>query len=261
MKKASLSAYAVTDVGRVRKNNEDNFYVNGFYKTDTAMNDLEYEDRPHIAEGFFAVCDGMGGEDNGEAASLYAVSVMKEYQKAFRKDFEEAVQAYVEAANERICQDMRAMSVRMGSTVAGLYIKNGVARSFNCGDSRVYLQHEGQLFMITHDHTRAQQLVDAGLLAPEEMNSHKGKHQLTLHLGIYPEECVITPYISSPFEVVSGDMILICSDGVTDMLTDEDINRIIDPEKSAEKNAIEIVEWALERGGRDNTTAVVIAVS
>lgn len=252
--KMTISGCVITNVGNIRKNNEDNFYLNGSYKADTSENNMEILKYETQNTGLFSVCDGMGGEAKGELASLIAVSTMSDYQQKFA----EKLDAYIYDANKRVCTEIQKYQKRMGSTVAALYIENGMALAVNLGDSRIYKFQNRALTQITKDHTLAKMLVDAGLLEPGQMQSHKGKHQLTQNLGIFPEERAIEPFVVSGIEVGVGERFLLCSDGLTDMLTDQDIEGIMASGLPIDAIAKQLIALALERGGKDNVTVMLI---
>ena len=255
-----ITCSAATDLGKVRDSNEDNFYVNGKFK--------EYSETPH--ERFFddrereqylyAVYDGMGGEQYGRLASLIAVKTLVEYQSA---DFRKAVNDYVKKANKLICDEIEKNNgVRIGTTIAIVHIKDGNAVSCNIGDSRVYLFRNNRLIQLSEDHTQAQRLVKMGIIKKDAARSHKDRHKLTQHLGIFPDEFIIQLHISKDVAVKQSDIFLLCSDGLTDMVSDEIITEIL---SSAETDTTDLagklVKTALENGGKDNITAVVVKIN
>lgn len=252
-----LDCCFTTDVGKVRKNNEDNFFLNGYYKRNLEL--ISDEKKALVlGGGVFAVCDGMGGEEFGEKASLLAVETLKDYDY---KDFEEYVSDYVDKANEKICRLITENAgKRSGTTLALLNIHNGIATGYNIGDSRIYLFRNRELKQISEDHTRVAQMVKMGILTKENASNHKERHVLTQHLGIFPDELLIEAYKSAEIGVCKNDIYLLCSDGLTDMLTDEEIDDIIKNQLSAKKLARTLQEAALEKGGKDNVTVGIIKI-
>ena len=245
----------VTDVGRLRKNNEDNCYLNGEYKRTPELTEWNKQDTVYES-GIFAVCDGMGGEEFGERASLFAVEILKEYHK---KDFEKYASEYVKRVNEKICDFIDENNgVRTGTTLALVYINDDKAICYNIGDSRIYLYRNKKLIKLSEDHTRVSQLVKMKIITEQQAETHPDKHVLTQHLGIFPEEMVIQPYISKVEGIKNDDIFVICSDGLTDMLNDTDIRKYLSKKASAQENAKTLLNAALERGGRDNVTVGVI---
>lgn len=254
----SVISAAVTNVGKVRGNNEDNYYVNGKYKANPNTLNEKCEDRKRRKAYTFSVCDGMGGEAYGELASLIAVKSLVKYKS---KNVNECVNDYVTYANNLICNEIENNDgVRIGSTLALLYIDETGAYGYNIGDSRIYLMREGRFKQLSKDHTRAQSMVDMGLLKPEEMNFHKGKHKLTQHFGIFPDELIIQPYETEVISVRENDTFILCSDGLTDMMDDREIASIVCEDSSPREMASKLVDTAVKKGGKDNTTVVVAKI-
>ena len=255
----NITSSAVTNVGKVRGNNEDNYFINGKYRENIDTPNEEYDESKKRDKYIFSVCDGMGGESYGELASLIAVKSLLKYKN---KNISEHINEYVEFANRLICDEIEKNDgARIGSTVALLYIDDSGAYGYNIGDSRIYLMRDGCLKQLSKDHTQAQSMVDMGLIEPEEMNSHKGKHKLTQHFGIFPDELVIQPYETEKMSVKENDIFVLCSDGLTDMMTDSEIAETLAKELSPKEMANKLVDMAVEKGGKDNTTVIVAKVS
>lgn len=240
--------------GVLRQYNQDNLYLNGLWRRDVADTKTYYASQT-VREGLFAVCDGMGGESYGEEASLMAVSALNGVTaEAFSRHGNE----YLRAMNHDICRLMRDRQTRIGTTFAGLWISGGMAGISNIGDSRIYLLREKKLRKLSCDHTQTQRLLDMGLITPQQMDTHPDRHKLTQHLGIFPEEMVIEPYTLPPFKVEDLDLFLLCSDGLTDMLTEQEIARVLMERKPTKEKAAHLYEAASERGGRDNITVLLV---
>lgn len=248
---------AVTNVGKVRKNNEDNYYVNGYYKKDTdILNDAECG--AGYGERFlFSVCDGMGGIQFGEVASLAAVKAVSEYRD---RDFDKCCSECVKAANDAVC-DFREShnNVSTGTTFTSLYLKGSTAHIANVGDSRVYILRGGKIAQLSEDHTEAQLMIDAGVLDPARAKYSRASHALTQNIGLNERELIIEPCVKKG-KTVAGDIFLLCSDGLTDMLDDDEIERILNMDAGAEDIAKRLVKGALDAGGRDNVTVAVVKV-
>lgn len=251
--------YAVrTHQGKIRENNEDNFYWNGKIRTDVNENQICYKGSETAGRVLAAVCDGMGGEAQGELASLIAVRALKPCPV---KLVQETAIACIQRANAEICNEIEKNNgKRMGTTLAALYIDEDKAVCCNVGDSRVYRMHDGKLEQLSIDHNRVSQLVAMGVLSPEEAKTHKSRHVLTQHLGIFEDEMRIEPAFTEEICLKGGDMFLLCSDGLTDMVTDEEIVNILQ-QGSPKEQADRLVEQALEHGGRDNVTVIVCQVT
>jgi len=254
-----VESSVITHVGLVRKSNEDNYYVNGKYKSLGGGAAEGYADRVQRNSYVYAVCDGMGGESFGELASMIAVKTLAVYQDT---DIRNTILEYVKRANMYICKEMDKFNgARIGTTLALLYINENRATAFNIGDSRVYLLRKGDLFLMTEDHTEAQRMVDIGMISEEEAETHPARSKLTQHLGIYPDEMIIEPYISQEVKLKKNDVLLLCSDGLTDMVDADELREILSMENcNTSEIAKELAATAQAYGGRDNTTAIVISI-
>lgn len=250
--------YAVrTHQGRVRENNEDNFYWNGKIRSDINENQIFFKGTESDGPTLAAVCDGMGGEAQGELASLIAVRALKPCQV---EQVRETALACIRKANANICNEIEKNNdKRMGTTLAALYIEDDKAVCCNVGDSRVYWMRDGKFEQLSVDHSRVQQLIAMGLITKEEARTHKSRHVITQYLGIFEEEMVIEPAFTDVICLKDGDLFLLCSDGLTDMVTDEEIAEIL-KKGSPEEQTDRLVNLALEHGGRDNVTVIVCQV-
>lgn len=256
--KSGLEYAVSTHEGRVRENNEDNFWVDGHFREDVEKKELHLGGRAGLSRFAAAICDGMGGESNGETVSLLAVECIRPHTFY---ELPDAAIADVQAANQRICRYIGEQGgIRSGSTLAALYIDTGRAVSCNVGDSRVYLFRGNRLRLLSKDHNRARYLVDSGQMTEDQARSSSARHTLTQYLGIFEEEMLLEPWFSEPVAVEDGDLFLLCSDGLTDMLLDEEIARILSEGNRPEKQAEALVKAALSGGGRDNITVVVVQV-
>lgn len=253
-----LSASALTHVGCVRQNNEDNFYLQGHIREDVNEQQAKWDCTAPDVCFLAAVADGMGGEAAGELASLTAVRALRPSVFALAQ---ETLQESVTRANDRICEEIRNNGGRrMGSTLAALFIDEGKALCGNIGDSRCYRMRGGTLTQLSTDHNKARRMVELGVLTPEQAAHHRSRHELTRHLGIFEEEMVLRPTFCEPVELREGDVFLLCSDGLNDVVTDEAIAACLSDDIGPEVQASRLVQLALEGGGRDNITVVVIRV-
>lgn len=251
-------SYALSfDVGKVRTNNEDNFYCNGFYRKNVAENSGSFTGKAKANFFLAAVCDGMGGEKSGEIASLMAVQNLT---SGSLPAISEIASDTVQAANDAICAAMREKGQRMGSTITALYIDQNTAVPVNLGDSRIYLYRDNNLTQLTSDHCKSESLVRLGLLTAEQARVHPSKHELTQYLGIFPDEMLIEPDIGTPLPLRPGDIFLLCSDGLTDMVDDAAIASTLASSGSAGNMAKSLLEQALNAGGHDNVTVLVVQV-
>ncbi len=259
MKKLKANVCAVTHAGRIRKENEDNYDLNGRM---TSTGDLRKGSAfvQTMAEPFhLSVCDGMGGESYGELASGIAVETIAAHAANVYEsgeDFGLAISNCLDDANSRICAEINARGKRMGTTLASIYAVKGRVICVNIGDTRVYHYSKGILDQISFDHTHAQTIVDAGQVSMDNIGQIPDAKRLTRHLGVFPEEGGLSPNISVIDDVDDGDIILLCSDGLTDMLSDDEITAILSTGDSAQTVASKLVRKALEVGGKDNITVM-----
>lgn len=259
-------AVVMTNLGRVRRNNEDNFYFNGkFHDVDEDLSDYTALMHEKNETGLFAICDGMGGEALGEQAAYIAVSGLPEIEAALKANpelsLQEAANSYLLRTNDVLCQQMRWNGgLRMGTTFSALLLRDDTAQTVNLGDSRIYLIRDNQIFQLTRDHTHAQRLLDLGVITQEEAKNHPERHRLLQHLGLFPEERPLHPAYSTQFWLQPNDLLLLTSDGITDMVESEELLELIDLNLSVREQAKKIMSLALENGGRDNATLIVLRI-
>jgi protein phosphatase len=250
---------ARSHIGNVRDKNEDNLYADGVFLTG------EMRDRPFAIDGsalapmIFAVCDGMGGEEDGEKASLTAVGLLAQSSERIKSslpaDPGKPVQEYISAASEAIRSESGNTGKRTGTTLALAIVAKSGVHCFNVGDSRIYSLKSGALVQVTNDHTLAAERARNGELTAEQARREKGGNKLTRCMGI-GEMHVVDAY-----PLIRGCLecrILICSDGLTDMLSQNEIETTLKRSAKTSAAADSLLESALERGGRDNVTIVVI---
>jgi len=238
---------ALTDVGKVRKHNEDSF-----------LEDPEL--------GLYVVCDGMGGHQAGEVASQLACQTLRDYLKrqiqagATRPNREKAKASLREgilAACERVFQDGNSNPEHkgMGTTLVSLLTIDDRVILGHIGDSRIYLMREGKIHQLTQDHSLVNELVQKGIMTKEAAMKHPQANVITKAIGIAP---VVEPDILE-FEIMPGDRFLLCSDGLSKHVTDEKILSIAHQSKLAEVNNL-LIQSALSAGGTDNITAILLGV-
>jgi PPM family protein phosphatase len=229
---------SATDPGRVRAINEDSYLV---------------------APSVFVVADGMGGHAAGEVASAMAVGEFRALAERSELLTEEIVEA-IARANQQILESGRRHDTRtgMGTTLAGVGIVRAGGSShwavFNVGDSRVYHYVHGKLHQISVDHSEVQELISAGYITPEEAKIHPDRNVVTRSLGTDPAP-VPDVWVFPP---VAGERFLVCSDGLSRELDDAEIENILHREPVAQQAASALVACAVEAGGRDNITVLVI---
>ncbi len=251
--KYKIEASCGCNMGKIRKNNEDNFFFDGKCleaDNDGLKNPVCIEDP--LKNGLcIAVFDGMGGENYGEIAAHSAARKMQQIQRTLADYFvsekkyllrlsTQLNDAVVQAKNE-LCTD------RMGTTIVALYFSSRHVYVCNVGDSRAYRLRDGEFQQISVDH-----------IEKRPGREHK-KAPLTQHLGIDPQYMLIEPHIAKGI-LQSGDMYLLCSDGLTDMLTNFEISDIMLKSENTETCVSELIDRALEHGGRDNITVIVCKI-
>jgi len=240
-----ISFHCTSHIGKIRKVNQDNFLCNGKFMQ------LGASDSGFLASGevitssprFFGVFDGMGGEECGEVASFIAASEAS--QIAFTQDGANDLLEYCVRANTAICDYTVQNGIKsMGTTAAILLFANDKITLCNVGDSKVFRFSDKELTQISHDHV---------VILP-----YGKKPPLSQNLGIPPEEMLIEPYISQGV-CKNNDKYLICSDGLTDMVSEEEIKKILKSQK-CEKATETLLSKALENGGRDNVTFILLEI-
>jgi len=207
----------------------------------------------------FAIFDGMGGESNGSLAAKIAAEILCKYQREKFTDntdqWSAIVDEYIHETNEKVCEMIDKTQRNMGSTMA-LIITNGYhVKAYNLGDSRTYFYSQGQIKRLSVDHTVAAQLAVAGLISEEEVIDHPYRNRLTRHLGM--GEFDIKPHVNE-INIKDGDILTICSDGLTDMCNDTMILSMLNEKSCNENIAGKLVESALALGGHDNVTVITI---
>ena len=204
----------------------------------------------------FAVADGMGGARGGEIASRVAATALGE---SVDGSGEARVVALIQEANRQVYQRGREDSDAsgMGTTITVALFENGIVSIGHVGDSRAYLIRDRGVDQLTEDHSLVAELVRSGRLSPEEAESHPQRSVITRALGTDPDVDVD----SFSVEAKPGDLFLICSDGLTSMVGDEEILDVVEPRREdLDEAAKELVAAANRSGGEDNITVVFFEV-
>ncbi len=248
-----------TDKGKLRAVNEDNFTIKNIVRE---SGDKTQHLRANCTSEplLCAVFDGMGGEKGGREASQISALVaakLYDYLSSEKQPASEVIQKYVQSATGQIRQflDMNKLN-RGGSTFAMAYLNDGTAELFTMGDSRIYLYRSGRLTRVSRDHTLAQKKYEANIFTLEEAEESSESHILTRFLGMDEESPEFFAESYGELTLDEGDKLLICSDGLYDMCSDEEIRRILSvPDQPY---TIQLTDKALENGGEDNVTCIVI---
>jgi serine/threonine protein phosphatase PrpC len=222
-----------TDTGRQRKDNEDNAFA-----------------RPPL----FVVADGMGGAQAGEVASQIAVEA---FQAGLPESGtpEKRLAERAQDANRRIYEISSTEHDRagMGTTLTAVYVDDAELAVAHVGDSRAYLFRDGELGRLTQDHTLVEELLRRGKLTEEQAAEHPQRSIITRALGVDPEVDVDT----RTYNARAGDVVLLCSDGLTSMISEREVSAILQQEPDLDRAAERLIAEANEAGGRDNITVIL----
>ncbi len=248
-----LTYEAVSDVGRKRKGNEDSVFVNPDDK-------------------LFVVADGMGGHAAGEVASSIAVDSINEFVRATGGDDEitwpfgldetisydgNRLKTAVRFANRKVLEVTKEKTEYegMATTVAAVLVDGAIANLAHVGDSRIYLMRGAALSQLTSDHSWVNEQIQSGIISAEQARSHPLRNVVTRALGGRADLLVDM----QSREMQPGDILLLCSDGLTNMLPDEEIERLVrEGDGDVKRAARDLVDAANARGGEDNITVLLI---
>jgi serine/threonine protein phosphatase PrpC len=228
-----------TNVGLKRKINEDSILA-------------------ETERGLWVVADGMGGHDAGEVASAMVTDALRCLPQTADVDAltDNAVEALRTVNGELIALARSSERKQtIGTTVVGLAIADGAFRCFWMGDSRAYLLRDGEISRVSHDHSLVQNLVDAGMLKPEEAETHENANLITRAVGV--ADTAEVDVVSG--EANPGDLFLLASDGLTRVVPDDEIAAVLQrapPEQAAEK----LLDLVLQRGAPDNVSLIIAKV-
>lgn len=230
-----------TETGRVRTINQDSFFVG------------------EVSGGYLAVvADGMGGHSTGEVASQKAVATIQGELESSKSYPPAALARAVQSANLEIFDyaSEHPENHGMGTTLTTVFIDDQVGLVGHIGDSRVYLVREGEIRQLTLDHSWVAERVRQGILTNDEAKRHRLRNVITNALGALPE----VKLDLSHFEVQEGDRLLLCSDGINMLLSDESLLEILSSDATPDELTQRLMDEANKRGSPDNITAVVIEI-
>lgn len=237
-----IKSFSVTDIGRKRKLNQD--FV---YSSDEPVGNL-----PNV----YIVADGMGGHQAGDYASKCTVETMvREIRGCFEKSPIRILSKAIRIANAQVRKKAREDEslLGMGTTVVAATCLGKYLQVANVGDSRLYIINE-EVRQITRDHSLVEEMVRMGGLDREAARNHPDKNIITRAIGA--RDTIEIDFFHE--ELKSGDIVLMCSDGLTNMLEDEEIGRILKSQGTIEERAEKLIEAANQNGGRDNIAVIVI---
>ena len=240
-----LTACGKTDIGRLRRNNEDSWFA------DTRL-------------GLFIVADGMGGHAAGEIASALAVQMIREQlapllaKKTRPEGLLSTLSDAIRLANRAIAQagEENPEWRGMGTTLTVLLLQAGQALLGHVGDSRLYRWRSGQLEQLSDDHSLVGDQLRRGLISREEADASNLRNILLQAVGITPELEICRKQLP----LAAGDYLLLCSDGLTDMLKDKTITELLGQDLTPEQGCERLLEEALVAGGKDNISLVLVRV-
>ena len=257
-----LEAAARNHKGNLRTNNEDNFYLNGKWMSLEAMahgGRMMAESAANFQ--MYAVCDGMGGEAAGEQASFEAAQSLAALQTSHLEGISNLeLLAALALLTDRIHRLNKGSDEHTGTTLTAILWQGGLLRVLNIGDSRVYRLRTGIMTQLTTDHSEVQRMVNLGLMNPFQARLSPQRHLIHQYLGLSSGDTAFEPYLSTPQRVQTGDLYLLCSDGLIDMVEDESIRRILLRAKDTADAVDMLVQQALDNGGHDNVTALCVRV-
>ncbi|MDO5009350.1 MAG: protein phosphatase 2C domain-containing protein [Intestinibacter bartlettii] len=266
MKMFNILASVGCNIGNERENNEDNFYLNGRFKENpNEKNHISLNSESNEQIQVYAVCDGMGGEELGEVASYVAVETLFKYHNEVFKscnksNIQKSIEQYIDDANERICEVTDKLNKNcIGTTLALVVIYTDYMYVYNLGDSKIFFISPDEIVKLSTDHTKAQMLYESGVIDVDELENSPSRHVLTQHLGISKNDGKISPS-KVIFRLNKGDKFLICSDGVTDLLSENTLEEIIRDADNTQEAVHKIVDNSLSKGGIDNITALIINI-
>lgn len=238
-----MNAYAITDVGKQRQVNQD--YV---FCTKRAVGRLK---------NLFIVADGMGGHKAGDLASKFSVQTFVELVKDSSSDNPiSAISDAIKCTNDKLIElaGTSADYEGMGTTFVVATIDGKSVYIANIGDSRLYVFSNGELRQVTRDHSLVEEMVDRGLVDRDEARTHARKNYITRAMGGGEE--VMADFFE--IEIADGDILLMCTDGLSNMIPDDDMAAVLASEDNIEAAARQLVEMANNNGGKDNISVLLI---
>ena len=253
-------AVGVTDAGRVRPTNEDGFVIADM-SVDMATATLR---GPRFNVGsrgiLLAVSDGMGGAEAGEVASALALESLREHldESCRASDIMQSVKCAVEAANRDVVVAAREPSqVGMGATLVAVVVHRALAHIASVGDSRVYLIRDGEIRQLTKDQSYVEVLIGAGVITREQALTSPYRNVILQAMG--QRDTVMVALLRLTLRL--GDVLLLCSDGLSNKVADDEMRRVVGESASHEQACVRLVELANDRGGEDNITLVIAEVA
>ena len=262
-KRNHLNVATLTHAGMVGKNNEDRFTVSSY---------IGQEEKPIL---FAIVSDGIGGHRAGEVAAELAVNyILEKISESDGRHPLEIMENAIHTASQAIASRSASQADQygMGATCACIWVEGDRLYTAYIGDSRIYLVRDGKIQRLTVDHTWVQEAIEKGVITPEQARDHPNVHVIRRHLGsvelpdvdfrlrLSREDDDEQGRKNQGAHLKPGDVLLMCTDGLTDMIWDDEILRLITTRNTLKSAAEDLVGQANERGGYDNITVVLIGV-
>lgn len=263
--RAHLNVVAQTHAGMSGKNNEDRYAVTSYQLSET-------DPTPAL---FAVVSDGIGGHRAGEVAAELAVNhISQVIEESDARRPQKIVTRAIHEASEAIADHAASTPDKkgMGATCACVWVIGDKLYTASVGDSRIYLLRAGRIQQLTTDHTWIQEAIDKNILTPEQAHNHPNVHVIRRYLGspeppevdfrlrLYDNEADALAEGNQGMQLNPGDILLVCSDGLTDLVWNDEIAEIIRAKANLKATAQALIDTANKRGGHDNTTIVLISV-
>jgi serine/threonine protein phosphatase PrpC len=261
--RSHLGVATLSHPGMSGKENEDRFAVVPFEGPDA---------HPVL---FAVISDGIGGHLAGEVAAQLTVDyILESVAESDGSDPLQIMESAVHTASQQIASRSasKADQAGMGATCACIWVEGDRLYTAHVGDSRIYLMRDGRLQRLTVDHSWVQEAIERGMITPEQARKHPNAHVLRRHLGsvelpdvdfrqrLSPQDDDARASTNQGASLLPGDILLACSDGLTDMVWDDEILRLITTRNSLKSAAEDLVARANERGGKDNITVILLGV-
>ena len=247
----------------------ESFFITMDFHTDTGCRRQTNEDSVYCVDPQFVDCkqkgmlaliaDGMGGHNAGDVASQTAIETISRFFYAKSGDRHKVLEKAFFKANRMVYrQASRDSSLKgMGTTCSGIAVAGGLAYCAHVGDSRVYLIRKKAIYQMTEDHSLVMEMVKQGFIDRGQANHHEDKNIVSRAIGTHRSVKIDT--WNSPFPVMAGDRFLLCTDGLTDLVSDSEMNAVI--QDVSNKEACEnLAALAMERNGQDNITVVLVII-
>lgn len=240
-----METYAETCVGKIRHNNEDNI--------------LKLDEQIGCLDNLYIVCDGMGGHNAGEIASQLAIQYFIDYLKTNKVDLDTKgiIMDGIFSANQKVYKKSFEDDKRgMGTTMTICTFKDEKAYIGHVGDSRIYLLRDEKLIQLTNDHTYVNEMVQKGLMTKEQALVDKNRNIITRAIGIDSTVMVDTLEV----DIKVGDIVMLCSDGLSGLSSDVEIKDILIKESNIEQKSKDLINSAMQNGGADNISVILICM-